>query len=78
MWAEIRQDAEFYLPFELKIGQAVRKQLSYLVVGSVLFQVGFNAAAQLEDPTPLSLQSCSKGLRRDGVFQWVGKKQSNV
>lgn len=37
----------------------------YLEVGSVLFQVGFNAAAQLQNPTPLSLQSCSEGLRRD-------------
>lgn len=30
-----------------------------------MFQVGFNAAAQLKDPTPLSLQSCSEGLRRE-------------
>lgn len=29
-----------------------------------MFQVGFNAAAQLEDPAPLSLQSCSKSLKK--------------
>lgn len=48
--------------------QAVREQLAHLEVGRVLFQVGFDAAAQLEDPTPLSLQSCSEGLRRKGVL----------
>lgn len=46
-----------------------RKGSEYLEVGSVLFQVGFNAAAQLQNPTPLSLQSCSEGLRRDSAEQ---------
>lgn len=45
------------------------KSSEYLEVGSVLFQVGFNAAAQLQNPTPLSLQSCSEGLRSKSRVQ---------
>lgn len=36
----------------------------YLEVGSVFLQVCLNAAAELEDPAPLSLQRCSEGLKR--------------
>lgn len=37
---------------------------TYLEVGCILFQVGFDAAAELKDPAPLSLQGSGEGLRR--------------
>lgn len=37
--------------------------VSYLVVGCVFFEMSLNAAAQLEDPAPLSLQGSCEGLQ---------------
>ena len=48
----------------------------YLVVGSVLFLMSLDAAAQLKDPAPLSLQRSCEGLEdaetRMGGNQWRG------
>lgn len=40
------------------------RQPTHLKVGGVLFQVCFDAAAQLEDPAPLGLQCRREGLER--------------
>lgn len=37
--------------------------ISYLVVGCVFFEMSLSAAAQLEDPAPLSLQGSCEGLQ---------------
>lgn len=50
-------------------------ELAYLEVGSVLFEVGLNATAKLQDPAPLGLQGCSEGLwwrERDGCETTIG------
>lgn len=45
-----------------KIALLTTVTVPYLVVGCVFFEMGFNTAAQLENPAPLSLQSCCEGL----------------
>jgi len=39
----------------------------YLEVGGVFFQMSLNATAQLKDPAPLSLKSCSESLQRNRI-----------
>lgn len=47
----------------------------YLEVAAVLLQVSLNAAAQLQQPAPLSLQGCLEGLQGEAKQSGRGRQQ---